>query len=71
MHAAFWKSAPVPGIPLGCLRSAVVASDISCTPASSAKMPLASVGMPFAKLMLRCSYLTLSAPEEYLVARDE
>ena len=48
-----------------------MASLIALTPASSAKIPSASVGMPPSKLMLRCSYLAWSVPEANLVACDE
>ena len=49
----------------------MVASDISCTPASSAKMPLALDGMPLSKLMLRCTSWAWSMPDANLVAGDE
>ena len=49
----------------------MVASDISCTPASSAKMPLALDGMPLSKLMLWCTSWAWSMPDANLVAGDE
>ena len=55
---------------LGCLSSAVVASDIGCTPASSAKMPLEPTGMPPSKSTFKCVYLALSSPEANLLASD-